>query len=76
MKQLGVKEKLITYMQFTVLNFNLKRTCESILVDVRNGWRSDWLESEVDELMNQLEDNYHPVWVITQTDFDSNQQNS
>ena len=52
-KQLQVEDRLVAYMQSVVL----KKTCESILVDCRNGQRGDWLEEEIDQMMDQLEAN-------------------
>ena len=43
MQQLQVKKILQAYMQTVVL----KKTCESILADCRNG--REWLEEEVSE---------------------------
>ena len=51
MQQLQVKKRLQAYMQTMVL----KKTCESILADYRNG--CEWLEEEVSELMDQVETN-------------------
>ena len=51
MQQLQVKKRLQAYMQTVVL----KKTCESILADYRNG--REWLEEEVSELMDQVETN-------------------
>ena len=51
MKQLQVTSKLQAYIQSVVL----KKTCESILVDCRDGLRTDWLDEEASELMGQLE---------------------
>ena len=50
MKQLGVEQRLLAYMQTLVL----KKTCESILATCRDP-RNDWLEEEASELMAQLE---------------------
>jgi len=51
MQQLQVKKRLQAYMQTVVL----KKTCESILADYRNG--REWFEEEVSELMDQVETN-------------------
>ena len=51
MNQLQVSKRLQAYMQTVVL----KKTCESILVDMRK--RQDWLEEEVSQLMDQMEVN-------------------
>jgi hypothetical protein len=51
MQQLQVKSKLQAYMQTVVL----KRTCESILVDVQEKRGSEWLEEEALELMERME---------------------
>ena len=51
MNQLQVSKRLQAYMQTVVL----KKTCESILTDMRK--RQDWLEEEVSQLMDQMEVN-------------------
>ena len=51
MNKLDVNDKLIGYMQSTVL----KKTCETILFDGKR--RNDWLEEEISEAMEQLESN-------------------
>jgi len=53
LQQLQVNNKLLAYMQTVVL----KKTCESILIDCREGQRSDWLEEEVSNQMDLLEAN-------------------
>ena len=50
-KQLQVSSRLQAYIQSVVL----KRTCESILVDIRANYNGEWHNEEVLELMDQLE---------------------
>ena len=49
MKMLQIEKRLQAYIQFVVL----KRTWESILIDLKGSHQGDWTEEEMSQLMGR-----------------------